>query len=504
VNDAKPFDSLNSHHHDALEAERCMLREMLARGVTSLLDVGANAGGFGYNIRKLGYRGLLLSVEPQTACRAPMLKSTSHDVKWIYLPNQGLGAEPGVMALNVSANSYSSSFLPVHENHTGAEPTTRAVRSENVYVNRADKILQPAILAEIGAIKIDTQGFELEVLRGLGTAFANASVMLAELSAVECYTGAPTMAEVDSYITEKLGFRRVSLTPTYVDGRDGTVQQYDGIYVRDLPQGQITRHWPGIDIDAVVTSMGEALRRPDAKGQNWGLNWEQSCVAAMTRFAPEVISVSDHPVRGGGMRHVAVSAPPSLADVIGAATGVGARHVMIAPIDVLLSESLHTHLPRLDAGVVYVSQNFLITVDPARPQELKPLGADQLDYGFCLVPQAFLQALAAVGTVLPAVPFRGPLWTLAVVLLAHLHGFPVKRLIVDPPLALHFQHAPEHFDQHIESVNAFEAWLESLLAGGASPLMSLLAEALRLADQHPHDSVKRVGEVCRFLFRNAA
>src|SRR3546814_18230554 len=91
-----------------------------------------------------------------TLCRSP---------RWTGLPAMALGAETGTATINVSENLASSSLLDVEARSVEALRETGYTGTEEIVVRTLDEVVEPDWRRPL-ALKIDTQGFELEVLKG--------------------------------------------------------------------------------------------------------------------------------------------------------------------------------------------------------------------------------------------------------------------------------------------------------------------------------------------------
>ena len=80
-------------------------------------------------------------------------------------------------------------------------------------------------------LKIDTQGYELHVLKGASGLLHRVVAMQLELSLVPLYEGAPTFSEMLSYM-QSIGFEIFNIVPVFKDNRTGRVLQVDGYFVR--------------------------------------------------------------------------------------------------------------------------------------------------------------------------------------------------------------------------------------------------------------------------------
>ena len=79
-----------------------------AEGIDGVLDGGANVGQYGQTLRRYGYRGSILSLEPGSAAFAALQERGANDRSWDAL-RIALGASNGEASLGLSANSVSSS-----------------------------------------------------------------------------------------------------------------------------------------------------------------------------------------------------------------------------------------------------------------------------------------------------------------------------------------------------------------------------------------------------------
>lgn len=207
------------------EQEGATLSLLEQHRVNVVLDVGANRGFYAQHLRRGGFAGRLLCFEPIASdCRAIEILA-GDDREWRVLP-YALGREDGERSFNVvsvgSQETVLSSFLPLMD---GAGGPTRA---ELVQIRRLDTVL-PDLLADVVEprifLKMDTQGFDLEVLAGIGPWLDKVVLLQSELSVVPLYDGMPHYTDALRQI-EQLGF---GLRDLFVVNRttDGHVLEYD-------------------------------------------------------------------------------------------------------------------------------------------------------------------------------------------------------------------------------------------------------------------------------------
>jgi FkbM family methyltransferase len=214
--------------------EQQVVKEVLKlTGVKIVLDVGANSGQWGDLVFATGFTGKLISFEAIPDVHSTLVAHAKRrSASWEVAPCAALGSERGHVEFNISANTLSSSVLPMRREHEVAAPESAYVSKKRVPVERLDEIASHLLPPEGDVmIKIDTQGYELQVLKGASGLLHRAAAMQLELSFVTLYEGAPTFSEMLSYM-QSIGFDIFNIVPVFKDKRTGRVLQVDGYFVR--------------------------------------------------------------------------------------------------------------------------------------------------------------------------------------------------------------------------------------------------------------------------------
>jgi len=204
--------------------------------IETVLDVGANTGQYGHLLRQLGYKGHILSFEPQAAAHAALAAAAAPDPRWHVAPRTALGDAPGTATLNLAGNSASSSLLPMLDRHRAAAPGSGYIGTEQVPVVRLDDALasQPAKgLPATGPLhlKIDTQGFERQVMAGAPQVLARAASVQLEVSLVPLYEGAVPAHQLLADMAAR-DYTPAALWPGFADAA-GQVLQMEVIFTRN-------------------------------------------------------------------------------------------------------------------------------------------------------------------------------------------------------------------------------------------------------------------------------
>ncbi len=220
--DVVPYDGRYFHRKKRIEIMR-------HGEVGIVVDVGANEGQFAQDIRGDGWRGRIVSVEPLPNAYAALATKATRDPLWTTV-NVAAGAGKAAATLNVARNSVSSGLLKMSDRHTTAAPQSGYVDSVEVVVDTIDSLVAELQLTERLYLKIDTQGYELEVLRGASSVLEQCSAIELELSLSELYDQQPLMPDVVRWLLDR-GFVAITLWPSFVTA-EGDLLQMDGIFVR--------------------------------------------------------------------------------------------------------------------------------------------------------------------------------------------------------------------------------------------------------------------------------
>ena len=221
------------HRYNPSSSQACQLEHTLRNHKIDLvLDVGANVGQFAKGLREVGYNDRIVSFEPLIDAHHILSKAARGPKGWEVHKRCAIGDINGTIQINVSGNSVSSSVLPMLKGHSDAAPESAFTRSEETPINTLDSVSAPYMTARNSIlIKIDTQGFEWQVLDGAPQTIKRARGVMIELSIVQLYSGQRLWQEIFQRL-ESEGFRLWSLNPAFIDPRDGRTLQLDGIFFR--------------------------------------------------------------------------------------------------------------------------------------------------------------------------------------------------------------------------------------------------------------------------------
>lgn len=201
-------------------------------GIGMALDVGANTGQYAEDLRRNGFCGRIVSFEPLKSAFQHLAARAANDPLW-GTRNMALGAVQGKSTIHVAGNSTSSSLLKMLPSHEAAAPESRYTNSEEIMVETLDSIWA-SLETWTGNVwlKVDTQGYEAEVLKGAEKTMARIACVQLEMSLQPLYEGSEAF-EVLLARMIGMGYRLVGLQPGFTDNNTGVLLQVDGIFHRE-------------------------------------------------------------------------------------------------------------------------------------------------------------------------------------------------------------------------------------------------------------------------------
>lgn len=214
-------------------ANERFLEECRSFATDVIFDVGANSGQFAQSLRVSGYYGHIISFEPLSGAHGMLVAAAASDSLWDVAERCAVGASDSWGAINIAGNSYSSSLLPMLDRHREAAPQSVYQGTEPCRIITLDSYIERTFSdpTTLFGLKIDTQGYEAEVLAGLRRHHDRVKVIVCEMSLAPLYADGPSMPELCHALAE-LGYRCVALGPEFEDPRTGELLQANGVFVK--------------------------------------------------------------------------------------------------------------------------------------------------------------------------------------------------------------------------------------------------------------------------------
>jgi FkbM family methyltransferase len=203
-----------------------------AHGINTVLDIGANVGQTGKELRAHGYKGRIVSFEPVPSAHAMLTAAAAKDPLWEVAPRTAVGAEAGEVTLHESESSDMSSVRAPEADLMTALPKTNVVASHPTPVCTVAQIVaQYCTPADRVFVKVDTQGYEKQVLDGFGDAWPRIAGIQMEMSLFSLYSGEALFMELTKRIMDE-GFEPHLMLETTFSRALNRQLQVDGVFYR--------------------------------------------------------------------------------------------------------------------------------------------------------------------------------------------------------------------------------------------------------------------------------
>lgn len=198
---------------------------------STILDVGAHRGEVAEQLAELYHPSFIGLVEPLPQM-LDLLQAKS------LAPNQklfpcALGGSEGTAVLNVLASLPSSSLLePSKECELLFDRPMNKTRMVEVPMRTLDEIFSECGLLELDLLKIDVQGYELQVFMGGRETLKKTRLIISEVSFFEHYEGQPLFKKIYDFLTQ-IGFEMRGTFGYSYDSR-GIPLQCDAVFINRL------------------------------------------------------------------------------------------------------------------------------------------------------------------------------------------------------------------------------------------------------------------------------
>lgn len=197
------------------------LRRILSNlEIDCVFDVGANVGQYHDYLRdQVGFKGLILSFEPNPECVTKIGSRISKDPLWKCY-QYALGNIESNSSFNVTADSQFSSFL---QPDNSSVPEFKKMNSVSETISVPVKTLE-AIFTQLKNefrienpfLKLDTQGYDLNVLSGAGASLASFKGIQTEVSNIRIYENISSMEDTLLFL-KNLDYDLGNIFPTNPD-----------------------------------------------------------------------------------------------------------------------------------------------------------------------------------------------------------------------------------------------------------------------------------------------
>lgn len=213
------------YNKTAHRLEEVKLQWLKKYDIRTIIDVGAAIGTF---INRLGDcfpQAKIYAFEPLPFHQQILEEKFGNNSK-VKLFKTACSTQQEEFEININTNLGSSSILELGDAHLEAFPSGVETSKIKIKADRLDVLLKNEILEKNILLKIDVQGFELEVLKGAGTLLDDIKLVILEVSFKEMYKNQPLIDEVIDFMRQN-NFRIIAVEDISKSLKDGSHLQAD-------------------------------------------------------------------------------------------------------------------------------------------------------------------------------------------------------------------------------------------------------------------------------------
>lgn len=227
----KIFNFIITRSRNVLPQEKlASARQLVLKNCDFVVDIGANNGQWINTVRRQGYDGGAICIEP---LKKNYSKLKAHNFYNTITLNCAVGNKNGFIYINQASNDgLSSSILDLDSYHISAAPDIKYINKEKVKIYKLSKILKTFRHKKM-FIKIDTQGYEFEVLKSIDSNdFNKVYAFEIETNLVSTYKDSTLIEDVVKYLRKK-GYKPFRIENGFGMPNFGQQLQVDIIFIRD-------------------------------------------------------------------------------------------------------------------------------------------------------------------------------------------------------------------------------------------------------------------------------
>jgi FkbM family methyltransferase len=193
----------------------------------SILDVGGGQATTAQLFSRYFPTAPVFIFEPILSNFKEIEKQSVGQTTW-RLVNKAVGSSVGETFINIASHVTASSLLEMNADAEGYGNLLVTEKKEAIKVTTLDAEIPNN--TPISILKMDVQGFELEVLKGAKETLKRTEIVILEINNHDGYKNAPTYFELDAFLREA-NFQLHDLLPNV--RINGKLQDWDAIYVKN-------------------------------------------------------------------------------------------------------------------------------------------------------------------------------------------------------------------------------------------------------------------------------
>lgn len=194
------------------------------------IDVGANDGWFAKVIFRFMPNATVVSFEPLKSM-IPYLENLQNKRKNYKFENIGLGANNGSAVIHEFKTTGLSSLKNLNYEYDNINFNQEIKNEYQIEITTLDSYISKNGISDLICLKIDTQGFEMEVLQGAKSLFEKKQIkiIIIELMTIEKYQGTHLYLDIINYLNN-FGFKLIDIHTSYYE-KNGRLSEFDSIFI---------------------------------------------------------------------------------------------------------------------------------------------------------------------------------------------------------------------------------------------------------------------------------
>jgi FkbM family methyltransferase len=166
----------------------------------TIVDAGANRGQFSLAASSLYNDAIIHAFEPLPR-PAKIFNEIFYNYDNIFLYETAIGNSNKELKMHISNKDDSSSLLEISDVQLQYYPDTNEVDTQHVNVSKLENYLKASDISSPSLLKIDVQGFELEVLKGAENLLDNFNYIYCECSYLSLYNNQPLANDIIIFLS---------------------------------------------------------------------------------------------------------------------------------------------------------------------------------------------------------------------------------------------------------------------------------------------------------------
>ncbi|WP_426094218.1 FkbM family methyltransferase [Flavobacterium sp. DSR2-3-3] len=203
--------------------------------LTTIIDVGANSGQFTKVATHLYPHAQIHTFEPLPDLYSIIEKKFSSNPN-INTYNIALGNEDGTILFNKNKFGHTSSILEINEENIHFTRKDNVLEQIRVQIKKLDSIALFTDKTHLSLLKLDVQGYELEVLKGADQTLKAIDYIIIEANLEELYSSQPSFTVMNNYLQMK-GFELMGMLDFNLGNKNKYIE-FDLLYRKISPKNE--------------------------------------------------------------------------------------------------------------------------------------------------------------------------------------------------------------------------------------------------------------------------